>query len=265
MSAATDGPWRRSRPVWRIAGSVVAVFMLVSGVARVVGVLAERREPIDRAVGSEGVDGVQIEVADSDLEVVGADVDRISITGTITSGLRRSELDVETRDGRVYVTTTCGGRFAFHDCGSDLVVEVPHALDVSVDAPNSEVTLRELTGAVTASSSNSSMVATSLDGPLRLRATNGSVLASGLRSSRVDVRTSNDDVELGFIAAPRSVVVSTSNAGATVVVPETEDFYDLRLRTSNAETSASVRSDPDSDRRVQVSTSNDDIVVRYPG
>ncbi len=265
VGGAPRDPWRRSRVWWRSIGSIVAVVMLLGGVARVVGALAERREPVDEVVDAAGIDSLRIELSNSDVVVVGADVENISITGTVTSGLRRSDFRAGAEGGRVLVTLGCGPMQAFHDCSADLHIEVPRDLAVSVDAPNTALAVRDLTGPVHASTSNSSLSVAALDGPVRLRATNGSVEATGLRSDEVDVATSNDDVELEFLESPRSVVVRSTNAAATVVVPDDDAFYDLQLSTSNGDTRAEVRADPDSERLMRVTTSNDDIVVRYPG
>ena len=260
---STD-PWRRYRPWWRVIGSVVAVVMLLGGLVRVIGVLAERAEPVDQVIDAAGSGALEVRLRDSDVEVVGADVDDITIAGTVTSGLRGSDFRAVRVDDRVLVTMRCGRWQAFHDCSADLRIEVPHDLSVTIDAPNSELTLRDLGGAVDARSTNSSMTVDGLAGPVRLRATNASIDAVGLRATDVDIETSNDDVRAEFVVAPRAVVVRSTNAAATVVVPDTDDFYDLQLSTSNAETRAEVRSDPESERRLQVTTSNDDIVVRYP-
>ena len=191
-------------------------------------------------------------------------MENISITGTVTNGLRRTEFRADADDGRVLVTLGCGRLQAFHDCSADLRIEVPRDLAVSVDVPNSELTLRDLTGPVDASTSNSDLSVATLDGPLRLRSTNGSIDATGLRADVVDVATSNDDVHLEFLESPESVEVRSSNAAVTVVVPDDEDFYDVQLSTSNGESRAEVRSDPESNRLIRVETSNDDITVRYP-
>lgn len=264
-SGTRRDPWRRYRTPWRVLGTVVAVVMLVAGVVRVVGALAERDEPVDELVAAEGIALLRVEVSDSTVEVVGADVAHIRVTGTVTSGLRRGALDVDRSGDRVLVTLECGPGPSFQGCDADLLIEVPRGLDVSIDVPNSEVALVDLDGAVDASTTNTSMSATALGGDLRLRATNGSIRATGLSSAHVDAATSNDDVELEFVQAPRTVTVRSTNGSATVVVPDTDVFYALELRTSNGDTTADVRADPDSDRRVRVTTSNDDIVVRYPG
>lgn len=258
-------PWRRYRPWWRIIGSVIAVTMLISGVGRVVGELAERSEPVDEVIDAVGLDALEVRLADSDVEVVGADVSTVTISGSVTSGLRRSDFRAVRRDDRVLVATSCGRWQAFQDCSADLRIEVPRELAVVVDTPNSQLTLRDLDGRVDASSTNSSMSVDGLSGPTRLRATNASVEALGLRARVVDIETSNDDVRAEFAVAPDTVVIRSTNAAATVVVPDTDDFYRLQLSTSNGETTTDVRSDPDSDRTLQISTSNDDIVVRYPG
>ncbi len=261
---APGDPWRRWRGWWRVIGSVVAIAMLVAGVVNVVGKLSERTETVDRSLSTEGIGSLQVEVDSSELEIVGGSGDRIVVTGTIVTGLRRTELVVDGRDGVAVVQLDCH-RGPLDACGGSLRIEVPQELDVSVDAPDTGVSLDGLDGDVEVRSTNSAIAASFLSGRVRLHTTNDSVVAGALRSSDVEVTTSNDRVELAFEVEPRSVVVETSNDAVLVVVPNTEEFYDLQLATSNASTSAEVRSDPDSDRRIAVETSNDDIVVTYPG
>lgn len=257
-------PWRRVRLPWRIVGSLIAAFMLITGVAEMVGRLAERQEVVDEVVGARSVDRVRIELRDSEVEIVGADVESIAVTGTFTTGIRDNTLDVEVRDDRLHVALNCAGGFGVDSCGADLRIEVPRALAVQVDAPNSSIRLRDLDGLVEATSSNTDLSAVGLAGTVRLHSSNGSIEATALRSTDVTARTSNDDVRLEFLVAPTAVEVVSENGEAEIVLPDDDVFYDLQLRTSNAATLAEVRSDPDSDRRISVTTSNDDIVVRYP-
>lgn len=266
IGSAGDGgdPWRTWRPWWRVIGSLVAVVMLVAGVANVVGMLSERTEQVARTVDATDVRLVQVDIENSELEVVGGVDDQIVVTGAVTSGFRRTQFSVEDIDGVVLVRLECGHGPALNDCGGDLRIEMPRELRISVDAPNSPVQVRDLDGFVDVRSSNSEIDVSGLGGPVRLQSSNGSVQGLQLFSTDVEVRTSNDGVELQFETAPQSVVVATENAGAKVVLPDTDDFYHLQLTTSNATSIAEVRTDPDSDRRVKVTTSNDDIRVTYP-
>lgn len=263
-AAHGDDPWRRYRTPWRIVGSIIAVLLLLGGVARVVGVLADREVRVDEVVDPVGRDALVVELPNSRVEVVGADVEVVTVRGSSTSGLRERGVEVDVEGDRIVVSMECHDWLSLGDCGADLRVEVPRSLAVEIDAPNSELTLRDLDAAVRARSSNTDLVAVGLGGPTVLETSNSSITATAMRSADVELLTSNDRVRLEFIEPPRSAVVRTSNDAVEVVLPDTADFYDVRLQTSNGRSSSEVRSDPDSDRLVQVDTSNDDVVVRYP-
>jgi DUF4097 and DUF4098 domain-containing protein YvlB len=61
------------------------------------------------------------------------------------------------------------------------------------------------------------------------------------------------------------VYARTQNGSIEVVVPDTDVLYRVEMDTSHGGTDNLVRTDPNSDRTIDLSTSNGSITVRPPG
>ncbi len=137
-------------------------------------------------------------------------------------------------------------------------------MPVTVRSSNTSITVSGIDAAVDVQTSNDSISADRLLGRVVLRTSNDSIRATALSSTDTVLHSSNDEISAEFLVAPERVVVTTSNAPVTIVVPDTDDAYDVELATSNGGQTAAVRTDPTSDRRLEATSSNDDVVVRYP-
>lgn len=249
--------------LWLVGGSIVTVLVLAWGSFEAVDLLARHQDEVGVDVGAEGVERLVVEVASGRVEIVGEETDRIGLAGTVTSGIV-STPHRESIAGRQFVVSSeCPFPMSSH-CGVDYRIVVPRDLEVVVQGGQPGVELDALSGSVEVTTSDNAIHASRLSGDVRLRTSNSSVTADELSASHVEARTSNDAVQLGFMAPPRRVDVHTSNDRVEVVVPDTDDAYRVDLETSNGERVADVRTDPDSDRVIRVRTSNDNVRVTYP-
>ena len=222
-----SGRGGRARTWWRVLGSLLTIVVVGWVVLQVVAVLARSEAPVDAVAAAEGLATLVVELDGGSLEVRGTDGDQVVLAGTLVSGWRTNELE-RRRDGdELVLRTDCPDGPIDSFCSADLVVEVPRELAVRVRSNDTSVQLIGLAG------------------DLDVATSNDAVLGDDLAGEHVRVRSSNDRVE--------------------VVVPDSEASYVVDTATSNGSTSTDVRSDPAATRRIDVRTSNDDVVVRYPG
>lgn len=261
-----SGRGGRARTWWRVLGSLLTIVVVGWVVLQVVAVLARSEAPVDAVAAAEGLATLVVELDGGSLEVRGTDGDQVVVAGTLVSGWRTNELE-RRRDGdELVLRTDCPDGPIDSFCSADLVVEVPRELALRVRSNNTSVQLIGLDGDLDVGTSNDAVLGDDLGGEhVRVRSSNDRVELVGLRSPMVDVQTSNDRVGLTFIGPPDDVRVRTSNDRVEVVVPDSEASYVVDTATSNGSTSTDVRSDPAATRRIDVRTSNDDVVVRYPG
>jgi hypothetical protein len=255
---------RGPRLLWRIAGTLVTLFLLGMALLQLVGLLAYNVRDVNHRVDAAGIDRLDLDIDSGSVEVIGVEATTISLTGTIRSGLVQSTHREGVQGAAYVVTGECPDGPASNHCDTEYRIEVPQDLAVHVRVGDGSVTLRDLRGEVDASTSNSVVRAEGLSGAIRLHTSNDEIVATGISSPRSVFETSNDRVRAEFDAAPSSVEVVTSNDRVEVVVPDTPSPYAVRVRTSNGSQRIDVRTDPSSDRTIDVRTSNDDVSVSYP-
>jgi DUF4097 and DUF4098 domain-containing protein YvlB len=102
-----------------------------------------------------------------------------------------------------------------------------------------------------------------LSGRLTIGSNNGSITGSGLTADTVTAETDNGSITLEFVEPPATVDARSDNGGVEVVLPDTEDFYDLDITTDHGEVSRDIRHDPTSTRRITIETNNGDVTARY--
>jgi hypothetical protein len=248
--------------LWLIAGSLLTVGVLAMFTANVIGLLAH--EVVTEVTRVPAADVVLLDVRDADgkVEVVGGQVDEITVTAKVSHGLRPTRYRVDVEDRVLVIRSSCP--FLSSWCGVDQRITVPADLPVQASSDNGRITLQDLTGPVTASCDNGALELTRLSGDLQVDSNNGRVDGSGLESQLVNARSSNGFVRLMFSEAPKTVTASSSNGYVDIVVPDTPIAYRVVAESSNGSTDVDVRTDPSSDRTIVANSSNGQVKVRYP-
>jgi len=145
------------------------------------------------------------------------------------------------QDGHQVDAGTLTLRYRCHDCSVDYEVEVPKGLDVKVDSGSGTITLRQLTGPVSAATGS------------------GDIEARGLAGRQVTATTGSGEVKLRFAAAPDNVHVETGSGEGAVWVPS--GSYNVTADPGSGEREVSVVQDPSSPRTVVVKTGSGDARV----
>ena len=80
----------------------------------------------------------------------------------------------------------------------------------------------------------------------------GRIVGRRLTAAAVDARNTNGRIELSFLDPPQSVSASAENGSIEVVVPDTEVLYRVEMDTGHGGTDNLVRTDPNSDRAIDL-------------
>ena len=255
---------------WRVGGSLVAMFLLGTGLLQLLGLLAYNTQQIDERieiaerVGPEALSAVQVSVESGTVEIVGVRSSAITVTGKVTSGLLDTTHRESAQGDRYVIEASCPDGPASNHCDATYRIEVPDDLEVVVTSDNTDVTVRDLRGRVDVRTSNSPIRAENLTGTVSLETSNDVIDATALGSMITMLRTSNDRVRAEFVEAPRTVDIVSSNDNVAVVVPDTSASYAVDVRTSNGGQFIDIRTDPTSERSIRAHTSNADVEISYP-
>lgn len=259
--AGSDDPPRRTR-LWLVVGSVLLVPTLIWSVYNVVLLVAHDEQTITETVAAEGVTTVEVNNPTGRVEIVGADVDQISIRAEVSHGLRRTGHGSRLDGDRLVVWGTCpiiGSTW----CDVDYRIEVPRGMAIDVGSAT-RVELRGLSGPVEAEVDNGSISAVGLSGPTVLHSTNEDVSVEGHRGEELVASTTNGNVDVSLETPPKTVEVRSTNGDVVVALPPDEELrYRVSVESSNGDRINEVITDPNAERSVTARTSNGDATVRY--
>jgi Putative adhesin len=248
---------------WRATGGFLAIATLGWGGFNVVSLLAHEERTEVRTYDASDVRVLDVDNSDGPVTVVGSSGrDEITVTAEISDGLRKTGESQALVDGRLELRASCPN-IGSDWCQVKYTVEVPTDIEVRADTDNGQLTVRGIDGPVTLDSDNGSIEVTDLGGNLTTNSNNGSVTASALTSDVVVAESDNGSLEIEFLEPPATVDARSNNGTVEVVVPRTDDFYNLDVSTDNGDVSREVRDDPSGERRITIETDNGDAIVRY--
>jgi DUF4097 and DUF4098 domain-containing protein YvlB len=258
---------RAARRTWLVVGSIVTVAMIASATLQIVELVGQNTVEVDRKFAASAVDRLLVEVQSGSVEVRGTDAATTTVTGTVRSGLGTASHEEVVEDGRLAVRVDCPSVLLSGRCDADLVIEVPEDTAVAVHSTNTTVTLSGIRARVDVRTTDGGVRADRIEtaAPVELVSSNADIEVKAMATPQLSLRTSNSSIRAELAVDPVHVRVRSSNGSADVVVPDTEVAYDVTLETSNGAQEIGVRTDPASDRRIDVRTSNGDATVTYPG
>jgi len=235
---------RPSRTVWLLGGSLFSVAAIGFGTLTLVDLMAHDQSHVHLEFAGT-VRTLDVDSDGGTIHIEGTDAATATIDAEISEGLRSGHHDEQLQGDRLVVRATCPN-FLSQWCGVDYTIGVPRDVVVA------------------ATSSDSSIVVTGIDGDVQLHASDGGVTAGDLRSPNVTASSGDGHVQLTFAAPPRQVRATSSDGGVTVVVPDTPDSYRVTASSSDGGTDVRVRTDPTSNRVIDAHSSDGRVTVRYP-
>ncbi|WP_285782959.1 DUF4097 family beta strand repeat-containing protein [Microbispora sp. NBRC 16548] len=127
------------------------------------------------------------------------------------------------------------------NCSVDYKVEVPRGLTVKIHTGSGDVTLRDLTGQVNASTGS------------------GDVDARGLAATQVNTRTGSGDITLRFSAVPTDVQAVTGSGDGRLWVPD--GVYNVNASTGSGDRKVEVAHDASAPHTITIRTGSGDAEV----
>lgn len=209
----------------------------------------------------DGVAVLEFELDNASVTVT-AGGDSVVVGKDIRTGWWGGSATEEQNGDVLRVRLDCPNLFGF-GCGGSYEITVPGNVEVTGDTGNGAIALTALTADVDVRTSNGAIRLDDLEGAVIARTSNGGIDGSGLASPRVVVDTSNGPIVLSFEFSPDTVEARTSNGRVEIHLPEDSPAYAVDANTSNGTVESAIRTDPAASARIQVNTSNGDVVIGY--
>jgi hypothetical protein len=249
--------------LWIVIGSIVTVVAIAFATYNIVNLVAHEEVTERTTFDADGVAAVKLHNDIGSVEIVGDDVDQITLVAEISHGLRRTVTEAAVEGDTLVVDMDCPTGLPVW-CSVDYHLVVPRDLDVDARNDNGRLTLRDLDGDVIASGDNGGIELARLSGDVEVDTQNGGIRAGGLRGEAITARSQHGSVRLTFAAAPITVIARTSDGAVEVVVPDDGTTYRVDADNFVGSIDAAIRTDPDSDRSISAITRNGSVTVRYP-
>lgn len=248
---------------WKAVGGVLAIGTVGWGAFNVAALVAHEERTETRTYDAAAVRVIDVQNSAGSVTIQGAPGrHEITVTARISDGLRETEERQALVDGRLELRASCpliGSEW----CNVKYTIEAPADVEVRADTDNGRLTVRRVDGPVDLQADNGSVEVADVPGDVTIGADNGSITGSRLASATVMADTDNGSITLEFVEPPTTVEARSDNGRVEVVLPDTEDFYNLDITTDNGEVSRDIRNDPTSSRRITIQTDNGDVTARY--
>jgi putative adhesin len=176
------------------------------------------------------------------IQVSGSDVAEVSVTERISF---RDSAPVTTHRVTAGVLTLDSRCAALHGCTVGYRVTVPTATAVSVSDNAGTITLRSLSGRVTAHTDAGDIDLASVSGPVEVTGHAGQILGRDVSAARAVARMSAGRIDITFSAVPASLTASSTAGSVTLRVPGSAS-YAVHARTTVGSTQVTVPSSPSS-------------------
>lgn len=210
----------------------------------------------------DGVERIELDLgASGDVEVVGADTDRVEVERTVRSLFGGTRVEQTRQDETLRLASGCRMRVFSIGCSASYRLTVPHEMALAGSASNGALDVSGVEGTVDMSTSNGDIGFVGGEQAVTLVTSNGRIEVDATGAADIEVTTSNGDVWVASDRPPSSLVARTSNGRIDVLLPEGVD-YAVDVSTSNGRTDVEVPTDPAAPSRVSARTSNGDISVR---
>lgn len=254
-TTTTTDTKRRSNP----AGIIIGI--LIVGIGLIALLNAIGFVNTDQSTSSfEGVAILEFELDNASVTVSAGDT--VVVEKDIRTGWWGGSATEEQNGDVLRVRLDCPNLFGF-GCGGSYEITVPEDVEVRGDTGNGAIALTALTSDVDVRTSNGAIRLDDLVGSVSARTSNGAIEGAGLASSSVIADTSNGPIVLTFESSPDTVEARTSNGRVEIYLPDDGPAYAVDANTSNGTVESAIRTDPAGTARIDVNTSNGDVVIGY--
>ncbi len=173
------------------------------------------------------IDEVAVDISGGSIRLIGTDDSTITVEMSVRSGIRGPNHRERVEDGRLVIESSCPFRLATPTCEVDYTVHVPSHVAIELDGNGLDAQIESVTG-------------------------------------DLDVSINGGDVDATFSEAPRQIKARTNGGNIGIVIPNDQYSYRLKSSSNGGSTDVDVRTDPASDRVIDVHTNGGRVTVRYP-
>jgi hypothetical protein len=271
-------PMTRGRVLALVIGLPLALVLIGWTAVNAVAYVGQGSYPVHLDLPTAG-GTAGISVDSGNMTVSPGTAGRLHLTGTAHYSLVRSSVTWRRTGSGVTVMSHC--RFPAGVCSADFMVTIPASARALLSDGSGDMTLRDLTGHVSAGDGSGNMRAsglsgtadltdgsgdilgTALSGPkVTLASSSGNISVTGLASTDVMASDGSGDVTLTFTTVPGRVHVTDDSGNVTLNLPPGRTtLYQVNANTSSGNRVVNVPTSSISRHVITVTDGSGDITV----
>ena len=218
-----------SRRGWqRRTKLLVAAGGLIAVAGSVVGLdCALRDRDSETRHFDQPIHAVSVDVSSGSIRLVGTSDSTITVELSARGGIRGPNHRERVENGRLVIESSCPLHLLTPSCAIDYTVHVPSHVSVDVDGNGLDAHIEAISG-------------------------------------DLDESINGGDVDATFADAPHSVTARANGGHIDIVIPNDQRSYRSESSSNGGSTDVAIRTDPASDRLIDVHTNGGRVTVRYP-
>jgi DUF4097 and DUF4098 domain-containing protein YvlB len=252
----------RVQKLWKGIGCALAVIVLGSFAAQIVGTVAYMKIPATHRVFAKNISFLNVNDASGSVTIVRSDSSSTVVNSSGERGLVAPTNSEQVLNNTLFVRSNCQGFFDNY-CDRHFTIHVPSTVHITVDTGQGDILVSGINGAMTLTTGQGDVdIAGS---PLSLRVTTGqgSINATALSSASVFAHTGQGNIVLNFTRPPTTVTALTGQGNISVLVPRGPDSYQLNATSDQGNAAKDVPDNSESHRIINASSGQGNIVIRY--
>lgn len=173
------------------------------------------------------IEAVAVDMSGGSIRVVGTDESTITVEMSVRSGLLGTDHRERVENGRLVIETSCPVHLLAPSCEVDYIVHVPWRVSVEIEGDGLDAQVESIAG-------------------------------------DLDVSINGGHVDAALSDAPRRVKARANGGDIDIEIPNDQHSYGVKASSNGGSTGVEVRTDPASDRLIDVHANGGKVRVHYP-
>jgi Putative adhesin len=204
---------------------------------------------------------VQLGLGSANASVTQAAGDRLRLSGKATYSIVRSTVTWRSTPSGAVVSTQC--HFLTGVCAFDFQAVLPAGRPASVADGSGDITLRGLSGRLSASDGSGNIRGSGLTGPVNFQDGSGDIAVGGLASTEVTASDQSGNITLTFTKVPDRVNVSNGSGDVRLVLPRGRTLYRVNATASSGDLVVGVLHSSVSRHVITVTDGSGNVSITY--
>ncbi len=245
---------------WRVAGAVLSVVLVATGVLSTASWLARHTEVGD-SLYEQAVSRVEVDTGAGNVEVAPGPADQVRVHRHLTWGFTRPVLHESRSGGTLRLWYECSGASFFGvGCDVDYRLVVPTGVALTIVTASGDVDVAGVRGAMDVDTASGGISVADAVGNLSLHTASGDVAVERSASARTTAHTASGNVTIDLTARPDAVEVGTASGDVSLTVPDGSS-YQVDTETASGGTAIGVPRANSASASLSVTTDSGNISI----